>query len=109
MYGCTTIQLRAMLVLKIMLHTAFAFWYCVFLLFMEREIRELTGNQDFYIPYWDWTRTTHCNICTNQYFGGVGHDGHIDSASPFSEWEVTAANGHSFIPTQEQTLVLFFL
>ncbi|KAG7222356.1 hypothetical protein INR49_016311, partial [Caranx melampygus] len=66
---------------------AFTFWHRVFLLFIEREIRELTGNQDFYIPYWDWTRTNHCNICTNKYFGGVGPDGRIDSASPFSKWK----------------------
>nr|XP_046246308.1 tyrosinase-like [Scatophagus argus] len=66
---------------------AFLFWHRVFLLFIEREIRELTGNQDFYIPYWDWTRTNHCNICTNQYFGGVGQDGRIDGASLFSKWK----------------------
>uniref|UniRef100_A0A3B5BA76 Tyrosinase copper-binding domain-containing protein n=1 Tax=Stegastes partitus TaxID=144197 RepID=A0A3B5BA76_9TELE len=66
---------------------AFIFWHRVFLLFIEREIRELTGNQDFYIPYWDWTRSNHCNICTNEYFGGVGQDGHIDSASLFSKWK----------------------
>lgn len=66
---------------------AFTFWHRVFLLFIEREIRELTGNQDFYIPYWDWTRSNHCNICTNKYFGGVGQDGRIDSASLFSKWE----------------------
>ncbi|KAM3877069.1 tyrosinase-like [Diretmus argenteus] len=66
---------------------AFAFWHRVFLLFIEREIRELTGDQDFYIPYWDWTRSNHCNICTNQYLGGVGQDGRIDSGSPFSKWE----------------------
>ncbi|XP_067455281.1 tyrosinase-like [Thunnus thynnus] len=66
---------------------AFIFWHRVFLLFIEREIRELTGNQDFFIPYWDWTRTNHCNICTNKYFGGVGPGGRIDSASPFSKWK----------------------
>lgn len=66
---------------------AFIFWHRVFLLFIEREIRELTGNQDFYIPYWDWTRTDHCNICTNQYIGGVGQDGRIDGASLFSKWK----------------------
>ncbi|XP_056134815.1 tyrosinase-like [Lampris incognitus] len=66
---------------------AFGFWHRVFLLFIEREIRELTGDQDFYIPYWDWTRTNSCNICTNQYLGGVAPDGHIDGASRFSKWE----------------------
>uniref|UniRef100_A0A3Q1F506 Tyrosinase copper-binding domain-containing protein n=1 Tax=Acanthochromis polyacanthus TaxID=80966 RepID=A0A3Q1F506_9TELE len=67
---------------------AFIFWHRVFLLFIEGEMRELTGNQDFYIPYWDWTRTNHCNICTNEYFGGVGQDGLIDSTSLFSKWKV---------------------
>uniref|UniRef100_A0A672H0N2 Tyrosinase n=1 Tax=Salarias fasciatus TaxID=181472 RepID=A0A672H0N2_SALFA len=66
---------------------AFVFWHRVFLLFIEREIRDLTGNQDFYIPYWDWTRTDNCNICTNKYFGGVRQDGRIDSASRFSQWK----------------------
>ncbi|XP_070818571.1 tyrosinase-like [Chaetodon trifascialis] len=66
---------------------AFTFWHRVFLLLIERDIRELTGNQDFYIPYWDWTRTNHCNICTNQYFGGVGQDGRIDRTSLFSKWK----------------------
>ena len=67
---------------------AFLFWHRVFLLFIEREIRELTGNPDFYIPYWDWTRTDHCNICTNDYFGAEGINGRIDNASRFSKWEV---------------------
>lgn len=66
---------------------AFPFWHRVFLLFIEREIRLLTGNQDFYIPYWDWTRTNHCNICTNEFFGAVGPDGHIDKDSRFSKWK----------------------
>ncbi|XP_040893032.1 tyrosinase-like [Toxotes jaculatrix] len=66
---------------------AFLFWHRVFLLFIEREIRDLTGNHDFYIPYWDWTRTDHCNICTNKYFGEVRQDGRIDSASRFSKWK----------------------
>lgn len=65
---------------------AFPFWHRVFLLFIEREIRLLTGNQDFYIPYWDWTRHPDCNICTNEYFGAVDQDGHIDKASRFSHW-----------------------
>ena len=74
---------------------AFLFWHRVFLLFIEREIRELTGNQDFYIPYWDWTRTDNCNICNNRYFGGSGQDGRLDSASSFSKWKVRY-HSHSF-------------
>ncbi|XP_031702684.1 tyrosinase-like [Anarrhichthys ocellatus] len=68
---------------------AFVFWHRLFLLFIEREIRELTGNQDFYIPYWDWTRTDHCNICTNKYLGAVGKYGRIHNASLFSNWTIT--------------------
>uniref|UniRef100_A0A3B4TVV9 Tyrosinase-like n=1 Tax=Seriola dumerili TaxID=41447 RepID=A0A3B4TVV9_SERDU len=67
---------------------AFPFWHRVFLLFIEREIRLLTGKEDFYIPYWDWTRHANCNICTNDYFGAVDPDGLIDKASRFSKWRV---------------------
>uniref|UniRef100_A0A665VKL7 Tyrosinase copper-binding domain-containing protein n=1 Tax=Echeneis naucrates TaxID=173247 RepID=A0A665VKL7_ECHNA len=67
---------------------AFPFWHRIFLLFIEREIRLLTGNHNFFIPYWDWTRTDHCNICTNDYFGAVDPDGHIDQGSRFSKWKV---------------------
>ncbi|MBN3309470.1 TYRO Tyrosinase, partial [Amia calva] len=66
---------------------AFPFWHRVFLLFIEREIRELTDDDSFFIPYWDWTKTNHCNICTNDYFGVSDEHGHIHNDSLFSEWK----------------------
>ncbi|KAG9356026.1 hypothetical protein JZ751_000870 [Albula glossodonta] len=48
---------------------AFPFWHRNYLLFMEREVREITGDENFFIPYWDWTKTDYCNICNNDFFG----------------------------------------
>ncbi len=30
-------------------------WHRAFLLMYERTVRQLTGNNDFALPYWDWT------------------------------------------------------
>ncbi|XP_066563648.1 tyrosinase [Amia ocellicauda] len=66
---------------------AFPFWHRVFLLFIEREIRELTDDDSFFIPYWDWTKTDHCNLCTKGYFGVSDENGHIRRESPLSRWK----------------------
>ncbi|KAG7455489.1 hypothetical protein MATL_G00257250 [Megalops atlanticus] len=64
----------------------FPFWHRYYLLFMEREIRDLTGDEDFFIPYWDWTKTNHCNICTNDLMGD-SPGGNISQESGFSRWQ----------------------
>ncbi|KAF7699742.1 hypothetical protein HF521_002700 [Silurus meridionalis] len=49
-------------------HEAAAFlpWHRVFLLSWEREIRKLTGDLNFTIPYWDWRDARDCQvICTH--------------------------------------------
>ena len=30
-------------------------WHRAYLLSYERAVRQLTGNNDFALPYWDWT------------------------------------------------------
>lgn len=44
---------------KMQIHYGWFFlpWHRAFLLNLERKIRTLTGNADFALPYWDWTRT----------------------------------------------------
>ena len=32
-------------------------WHRAYLGWFERICRELSGNQDFVLPYWDWTAT----------------------------------------------------
>uniref|UniRef100_A0A673AFK8 Tyrosinase copper-binding domain-containing protein n=1 Tax=Sphaeramia orbicularis TaxID=375764 RepID=A0A673AFK8_9TELE len=84
---------------------AFPFWHRVFLLFIEREIRDLTGNQDFYIPYWDWTRNPYCNICINRYFGASNQDGTINRVSHFSRWRVRYLKGNIICtPTTDESV-----
>ena len=31
-------------------------WHRAYLLMYERAVRKLTGNDDFAMPYWDWTQ-----------------------------------------------------
>ncbi|XP_078733308.1 tyrosinase [Lampetra fluviatilis] len=68
----------------------FAPWHRVFLLMWEREIRKLTGDEDFTIPYWDWRDAQDCEVCTDDFFGGR-HPSVADRLSPasvFSAWQV---------------------
>ncbi|KAI1902179.1 hypothetical protein AGOR_G00042030 [Albula goreensis] len=65
---------------------AFPFWHRNYLLFMEREVREITGDENFFIPYWDWTKTDYCNICNNDFFGASDASGRIRN-SEFSKWK----------------------
>lgn len=68
---------------------AFPFWHRYYLLFMEREIRDLTEDDTFYIPYWDWIKTSNCNICTNELLGESNEDGSISNSSALSQWKVS--------------------
>ncbi|XP_058867639.1 tyrosinase-like [Acipenser ruthenus] len=66
---------------------AFPFWHRMFLLFFEREVREMTSDDSFFIPYWNWTKTDHCDICNNDYFGESNATGLISPQSQFSKWK----------------------
>ncbi|XP_066535256.1 tyrosinase [Hoplias malabaricus] len=73
-------------------HEAAAFlpWHRVFLLFWENEIRKLTGDANFTIPYWDWTNAEDCQVCTDALMGGRSSldPNLISPASVFSSWKV---------------------
>ncbi|KAJ3590895.1 hypothetical protein NHX12_008843 [Muraenolepis orangiensis] len=49
---------------------AFLPWHRVFLLLWEHEIRKLTGDFDFTLPYWDWRDAQACDVCTDALMGG---------------------------------------
>ncbi|XP_017538550.1 tyrosinase [Pygocentrus nattereri] len=73
-------------------HEAAAFlpWHRVFLLFWEHEIRKLTGDFNFTIPYWDWRDATDCQVCTDELMGAQSplDPNLISPASVFSSWKV---------------------
>ncbi|XP_026994519.2 tyrosinase [Tachysurus fulvidraco] len=73
-------------------HEAAAFlpWHRVFLLFWEHEIRKLTGDFNFTIPYWDWRDARDCEVCTDELMGARSSldPNLISPASVFSSWKV---------------------
>ncbi|KAJ0022180.1 hypothetical protein NQD34_009670 [Periophthalmus magnuspinnatus] len=69
---------------------AFLPWHRVFLLNWENEIRKLTGDFNFTIPYWDWRNAQSCEVCTDALMGGRNalNPNLISPASVFSSWKV---------------------
>ncbi|KAM9319074.1 tyrosinase [Pholidichthys leucotaenia] len=69
---------------------AFLPWHRVFLLHWENEIRKLTGDFNFTIPYWDWRDAETCEVCTDSLMGGRSslNPNLISPASVFSSWKV---------------------
>lgn len=70
---------------------AFLPWHRVYLLHWENEIRKLTGDFNFTIPYWDWRDAQSCEVCTDVLMGGSSpfNPNLISPASVFSAWRVT--------------------
>ncbi|XP_031153076.1 tyrosinase [Sander lucioperca] len=69
---------------------AFLPWHRVYLLHWENEIRKLTGDFNFTIPYWDWRDAQSCEVCTDALMGGRSplNPNLISPASVFSSWKV---------------------
>ncbi|KAG2466343.1 TYRO Tyrosinase, partial [Polypterus senegalus] len=69
---------------------AFLPWHRAFLLLWEHEIRKLSGDDSFTIPYWDWRDAESCDVCTDEYMGGrhPTNPNILSPASFFSSWQV---------------------
>ncbi|XP_078271792.1 tyrosinase-like [Rhinoraja longicauda] len=66
---------------------AFTVWHRRYLAFFEQEMRWLTKDEWFTLPFWDWTREPHCDICTDAALGRSGPDGLLRPPSIFARWE----------------------
>ncbi|XP_041424112.1 tyrosinase [Xenopus laevis] len=67
---------------------AFLGWHRLGLLFLEREIQLMTGDEDFALPYYDWRGEKNCSICTNDFLGDNDAQGNLSPYSHFSYWKV---------------------
>ncbi|XP_068110853.1 tyrosinase-like [Hyperolius riggenbachi] len=66
---------------------AFPGWHRLCLLFLERQIQLLTGDEDFVIPYYDWRGELNCSICTNDFMGANDDQGAMGKYSHFASWK----------------------
>ncbi|CAB1320903.1 unnamed protein product [Coregonus sp. 'balchen'] len=77
---------------------AFLPWHRVYLLHWEREIRKLTGDFEFSIPYWDWRDAQGCDVCTDDLMGARSprDPNLISPASVFSSWRVMCSRSEDY-------------
>uniref|UniRef100_A0A4W5R7V7 Tyrosinase n=1 Tax=Hucho hucho TaxID=62062 RepID=A0A4W5R7V7_9TELE len=77
---------------------AFLPWHRVYLLHWEREIRKLTGDFEFSIPYWDWRDAQGCDVCTDDLMGAQSprDPNLISPASVFSSWRVMCSRAEDY-------------
>ncbi|KAM4546400.1 tyrosinase-like [Fundulus diaphanus] len=77
---------------------AFPPWHRVYLLHWEHEIRKLTGDMDFSIPYWDWRDAQDCDVCTDELMGARSpQDPNLVSpSSVFSSWRVLCSQAEDY-------------
>nr|ANN11874.1 tyrosinase protein [Cyprinus carpio 'color'] len=77
---------------------AFLPWHRVYLLFWEHEIRKLTGDFNFTIPYWDWRDAQDCQVCTDELMGARSplNPNLISPSSVFSSWKVICSQPEDY-------------
>ncbi|XP_058482657.1 tyrosinase-like [Solea solea] len=77
---------------------AFLPWHRVYLLHWEHEIRKLTGDTSFTIPYWDWRDAQDCDVCTDELMGARSpQDPNLLSpGSVFSSWKVLCSRAEEY-------------
>lgn len=74
---------------------AFPGWHRLGLLFLERQIQLLTGDENFGLPYWDWRGDKNCSICINEYLGDSDMQGYLSPYSHFAFWK-SICSGYNY-------------
>ncbi|XP_023121961.2 tyrosinase-like [Amphiprion ocellaris] len=77
---------------------AFLPWHRVYLLHWEHEIRKLTGDMSFTIPYWDWRDAQACDVCTDDLMGDRNPQDPslLSPGSVFSSWRVLCSQADNY-------------
>ncbi|GCC42527.1 hypothetical protein chiPu_0026561 [Chiloscyllium punctatum] len=65
---------------------AFPSWHRMYLLHLETEIRNLTGDDAFTMPVWSWAGKAGCDVCTERLFGSSQGGGQLSGR--FGSWQV---------------------
>ncbi|XP_030602226.1 tyrosinase-like [Archocentrus centrarchus] len=77
---------------------AFLPWHRAYLLHWEHEIRKLTGDMTFTVPYWDWRDAQSCEVCTDELMGDRSPQDPnlISPGSVFSSWRVLCSQSETY-------------
>ncbi|XP_077978907.1 tyrosinase-like [Glandiceps talaboti] len=66
---------------------AFFTFHRLLLMSFERMVQQINEDDDFAIPYWDWSEASNCDICTDQYLGGNTASPPFFVTGDFGGWE----------------------
>ncbi|XP_072269580.1 tyrosinase-like [Pyxicephalus adspersus] len=62
-------------------------WHRLNLLFLERQIQMMMGDEDFALPYYDWRGEENCSICTDELMGANDAQAVLSPYSHFFSWK----------------------
>ena len=63
----------------------FLTWHRLYLLAWERALQDLSGDEDYAVPFWDWTASEKCEICSDKLLGNVSSNGDV-VGKYFADW-----------------------
>ena len=63
----------------------FPTWHRLYLLAWERALQEMSGDEYYTIPFWDWTESEKCEICSEELMGKTTSNGDV-VGNYFEEW-----------------------
>ena len=49
----------------------------LYLLAWERALQEMSGDENYAIPFWDWTESEKCEICSEELLGNTSSNGNV--------------------------------
>ena len=64
----------------------FPTWHRLYLLAWERALQEVNGDEDFALPYWDWTDNDLKELCTKEVLGENTGGSEIIEGKYFDGW-----------------------
>ncbi|XP_068121835.1 tyrosinase-like [Hyperolius riggenbachi] len=70
----------------------FLTWHRMSVMYIEREIQRLTGDDWFAMPYYNWSNDATCKICTNSFMGSSDKNGMIANSNFLASWETICFN-----------------
>ncbi|XP_072349715.1 5,6-dihydroxyindole-2-carboxylic acid oxidase-like [Scyliorhinus torazame] len=79
----------------------FLVWHRMWHIHLEQEIRNITGDDSFSIPFWSWVGKSHCDVCTDDLFGRNEGGGQIMPNSIFSSWRTQCTNDREYVDSMD--------
>ncbi|XP_077978910.1 tyrosinase-like [Glandiceps talaboti] len=70
----------------------FLTWHRAYLLSWEQALRQVSGDDDFTLPYWDWAGESECTVCTDEYMGASDTSNNHTLTGAFSNWTTLCYN-----------------